>query len=243
MATTAAAIPRTARPRRLYVGLAVLATAIAIVGFWRTYFGPLLMGSVDAPSIIHFHAFVYVGWLALFLTQATLAATGRVAAHVKLGRIAIGYGVLVIAAGLLAAFGMFALRVQAGDVAAAQRALLGPLLDMLVFAPLFAAAVYYRGKPEVHKRLMIVATTSLLIAAVGRMPFLGQPRSLLLVHAIWAAPILIAMAHDFWRQRTVHPVYVVGLIVLLLEGPLMRIAVRDTEGWLNITARLAAWVA
>lgn len=243
MATTAAAIPRTTAPRRLYVGLAVLAALIAVVGFWPTYFGPLVAGTVDKIPIIHFHAAVYMGWLVLFMTQAVLAATGRVASHIKLGRIAIGYGVLVIAAGLLAAFGMFALRVRAGDVAAAQRALLGPLLDMLVFAPLFAAAVYYRRKPELHKRLMIVATTSLLIAAVGRMPFLGQPRNLLLVHMIWAAPILIAMAHDFWRQRKVHLVYVIGLIVLVLEGPLVRIVVRDTDGWLNITARLAAWVA
>ncbi len=243
MATTAAAVPRTAPRRRLYVGLAGLAIVIALVGFWRTYFGPLLAGSVDKPSIIHFHAAVYVGWLAIFLTQTTLAATGRVAAHMKLGRIAIGYGMLVVAAGLLAAFGMFVLRVHAGDVAAAQTALLGPLLDMLVFAPVFAAAVYYRRRPELHKRLMIVATTSLLIAAVGRMPFLGQPRNLLLVHLIWAAPIVAAMAHDFWRQRKVHSVYVVGLVVLVLEGPLMRIAVRDTEAWRSITARLAAWVA
>jgi hypothetical protein len=33
---------------------------------------------------------LYVGWLALFLTQSTLAATGRVAAHMRLGRLAIG---------------------------------------------------------------------------------------------------------------------------------------------------------
>jgi hypothetical protein len=243
MATTAAAIPRTTAPRRLYVSLAVLAIAIAIVGFWRSYFGPLLAGVVDTPAIIHFHAAVYVGWLALFLTQAVLAATGRVAAHMKLGRFAIGYGVLVIAAGLLAAFGMFVLRVRAGEIAAAQTALLGPLLDMLVFAPLFAAAVYFRRKPELHKRLMIVATTSLLIAAVGRMPFLGQPRSLLLVHLIWTAPILLAMAHDFWRQRRIHPVYVLALVVLVLEGPLVRIAVRGTEQWRAVSGWLATWVA
>ena len=178
MATTAAAIPRTRAPRRLYVGLAVLATLIAVVGFWPTYFGPLVAGAVDKTAIIHFHAAVYVGWLALFVTQTVLAATGRVAAHMSLGRFAIGYGVLVIAVGLLAAFARFALRVRAGDAADAQTQLLGPLLDMLVFAPFFAAAVYYRRKPELHKRLMIVATTSLLIAAVGRMPFLGEPRVL-----------------------------------------------------------------
>lgn len=241
MTTTVAAIPRTTAPRRLYVGIGLLAAAIATVGFWPTYFGPLLAGGVDKPAIIHFHAAVYVGWLALFLTQAALAATGRVASHMKLGRIAIGYGVLVIAAGLLAGFGMFVLRVRAGDVAEAQGRLIGPLLDMLVFAPLFAAAVYYRRKRELHKRLMIVATTSLLIAAVGRMPFLGEPRNLLLVHLVWSAPILIAMAHDFWQQRRVHPVYVLGLIVLVLEGPAVRAVIRSSEQWQSVTSWLATW--
>jgi hypothetical protein len=243
MATTAAAIPRTRSPRRLYVAIAVVAIAIAAVGFWPSYFGPLLAGAVDVPAIIHFHAAVYVGWLAIFVTQTVLAATGRVAAHIKLGRFAIGYGVLVIAAGLTAAFGMFALRVEAGSVAEAQGRLFGPLVDMTVFAPLFAAAIHYRRRPDLHKRLMVVATSYLLIAAVGRMPFLGQPRDLFLVHLMWVAPILLAMAHDFWRQRRLHPIYVGGLILFVVTGPLFRIVARASETWRNISGWLAAWAA
>lgn len=213
------------------------------MGFWASYFGPLLAGTVDAPTIVHFHASVYVGWLAIFIAQTVLAATGRVAVHIKLGTFAIGYGVLVIVTGFAVAFAMFALRVRAGSVAEAQGRLLGPLLDMFVFAPLFAAAIYYRRKPELHKRLMIVATTALLIAAVGRMPFLGQPRSLLLLHLIWIAPILVAMAHDFWRRRGVHAVYVLGILLLLVEGPALRIVARTSEPWQRVSGWLAAWVA
>jgi hypothetical protein len=72
----------------------------------------LTTGSVDAPAIIHFHATIYVGWLLIFLTQTVLPASGRIAAHTKLGNFAIGYGALVVAAGLIAAFGMFALRAR-----------------------------------------------------------------------------------------------------------------------------------
>jgi hypothetical protein len=242
MSTTAPAIPRTAAPRRPYVGLAVLAALIAFIGFWPTYFGPLVAGTVDKTAIIHVHAAVYVGWLAIFVTQAVLAATGRVALHIKLGRFAIGYGVLVIAVGLITAFARFAVRVRAGEAAAAQAQLLGPLLDMLVFAPLFAAAVYYRRTPEVHKRLMIVATTSLLIAAVTRMPILGSPPNRLLLHLIWTAPILLAMAHDFWRRRRLHPVYVLGLVVLVLEGPLVRTPARQSQLWMDASRWLVTWV-
>jgi len=242
MATTAATLPRIQLPRRLYIGLALLAILIAAIGFWPSYFGLLVAGVVDKPAIIHFHAAVYVGWLALFLTQAALAATGRIALHMKVGRFAIGYGLLVIVAGLVVTFGMFVLRVRAGAVAEAQGRLFGPVLDMLVFAPLFAAAVYYRRKPELHKRLMIVATTTLLIAAVGRMPFPAELRTPL-VQAVWSLPILLAMVHDFWRHRRVHPIYVGGLILLLLEGPLVRIPVRSSEAWLGVTGWLANLVA
>jgi hypothetical protein len=221
----------------------VFAIAIAGVGFWATYFGPLLAGVVDQPAFIHFHAAVYVGWLALFLAQTTLAATGRIGAHIKLGRFAAGYGVLVVAAGLLAAFGMFTLRVRAGDAVTAAVQLVGPLFDMLVFAPLLAAAVYFRRRPEVHKRLMVVATTTLLIAAVARTPMVGQPRNLTVLHLLWFTPILAAMAHDFWRQRRVHPVYSIGLVVLLLDGPLVRNVVRGSDTWRDFGAWLATRVA
>ena len=172
-----------------------------------------------------------------------LAATGRVAAHMKLGRFAIGYGVLVIVVGLLTAFARFALRVRAGEVAAAQAQLLGPLLDMLVFAPFFAAAVYYRRKPELHKRLMIVATTSLLIAAAARMQFLGEPRS----QCCGASDLDGAdPARDGARFLAATPNS--SRLRARSRRALARGAARpqaraQSEPWLNMSGWLATWVA
>jgi hypothetical protein len=241
MATRAVSLPR-AGTRRFYVGLGLVVATIAFVGFWPTYFGPLLAGTVDKLPLIHFHAAVYVGWLLIFIAQAVLAARGRIDLHMKLGKVGIGYGVFVILVGLLVGFGMFVVRVQAGAVDEARGRLLGPLLDMAVFAPLFAAAVYYRRKPELHKRLMIVATTTLLIAAVSRMRFLGDPGNIGLVMLVWSAPILLAMGYDFAKRRVVHPVYVFGLVLLLLESPLVRRMVRDTDTWRSVTERLVTLV-
>jgi hypothetical protein len=57
------------------------------------------------------------------------------------------------------------------------------------------------------------------------------------------APILVAVVHDWWRQRRLHPVYVIGLVVLVLEGPLIRSPLRASEEWHGISGWLAAWVA
>jgi hypothetical protein len=40
----------------------------------------------------------------------------------------------------------------------------------------------------------------------------------------------------------VHPVYVLGLVVLTLEGPLMRRVANDAEPWQSISEWLTTWV-
>ena len=40
---------------------------------------------------------------------------------------------------------------------------------MILFAGFFGAAVKYRNKPEIHKRLILAATVALAFAAVARM--------------------------------------------------------------------------
>ena len=215
-----------------YVGLTLLVTAIAFVGFWPTYFGPLFAGTVDKLPVIHVHAAVYVGWLAIFIAQAAFAATRRMDLHVRLGNIGIGYGVLVIVMGVTAAISMFVVRVHAGDLEDAHRRLIAPLLDMVFFAPLFAAAVRFRRKPEIHKRLMIVATTVLLIAAVGRMTFVGRPWPLLLV---WGSPLLLGAAYDIVRRRAVPWIYLLGMVVIVARAFGARL--------LGETATLHTWTA
>ena len=71
-------IVRQAAPKirpKVYLWAGVIATLLALVGFWPTYFGPLFAGRLNATRIVHVHAMVQVLWLALFLTQITLAAT------------------------------------------------------------------------------------------------------------------------------------------------------------------------
>ena len=223
------------KPRRtLYIGLSLLCILIVFSGFWPSYFESAIVGAVDHPTIIHIHAVIYVGWLMLFLAQTWFAATGQIALHKKIGNWAIYYGVLVILAGWMVTFGIFYIRVQADLLAQTQTAFfsVGPPLDMIVFMPFFAAAVYFRKVPELHKRLMIVATTALLIAAVARMWFWGTPRPYFLEYLVWTSPILIAMVHDFVKRRIVHPVYVAGLIVIALESSAVRRVINGTDTWL-----------
>jgi hypothetical protein len=236
MTTRTLSLP-VAAGQKFSIALSVFVAAIVVAGFWPTYFGPLLAGIADKPWFIHFHAMVYSGWVLVFMTQVFLAATGRLVLHRKYGEIAIYYGYAIIAVGVFTAFAMFASRVQAGNNAEGQARLLAPLTDMMVFPVFFLLAVRYRNSPELHKRLMLVAMTALLVAAALRMRFLGELLPLNARTLIWLSPILIAMAYDGIAKRIVHPVYIVGLAALYVLS--LRRFLTGTDAWLAISGWLA----
>jgi hypothetical protein len=236
--------PVTARVRtttRVYVPIGLLCFVIAVLGFWPTYFGPLLAGVPHALPIIHLHAAVFVGWVFLMIAQAGLAASGRIALHMKVGNFGFIWGLIVILVGWATAFSMFGSRVHAGDFDAAERRLLAPLTDMLVFGPVLAAAWWYRRKPETHKRLIVVGTTILLIAAVHRMTFLGgRPPPALPLLAVWLSPILLGMIYDYCTRKRVHIVYLIGIAAVLLMK-FGRSWIRTTQAWIDFTHWLAKY--
>jgi hypothetical protein len=154
-----------------------------------------------------------------------------------LGRLGIGYGVLVIIVGLLTGISRSADRIRLG--LAGERLLFVAVADMTVFAIFFSAAIAFRRKPQVHKRLMMVAATMLLVAAASRMTFLPN---LQVRQAVWVSPILLAMAYDFRAQRLIHPVYLVGLGAFLVRAVSPRF-IATTDTWSAVTHWLTALVA
>jgi hypothetical protein len=243
MATSTTTIPaaRTSALQRrpFYIGASLLMGLIAVVGFWPTYFGPLVKGTIAQPPLIHIHATVFTGWLVLFLTQAVLAATKHVAWHLRLGKIGIGYGALLVVVGLVTGV-MRSSKLPLGGQA--EGLLFAATADMIVFVGFFAAAIVYRRKPQVHKRLMVVAANMLLIAAVARMTFIPPPPAgLPLFFAIWFLPLIAAMVYDWWSQRRVHAVYVFGLGAFVVR--ILAIAIDETEAWGAITRAVVGLVA
>jgi hypothetical protein len=229
---TAGAPPRRGRReiRAFFVAIAVLMTLIALAGFWPSYFGRILSGGVQRHWIIHLHALIFSGWLLLLMAQVLLVFRRRTALHRRLGRFGIVYGGLVLLMGLAASIASPVLHIRAGEWTLDRAAtfLIYPLGDMVLFAALFGAGIAYRRKPEVHKRLLLLATVALLFAPVGRMEIASDLLALL----VWLFPLLLGMAYDFWARRRVHPTYLIGLIILLTGAA--RMYFERSEGWLRV---------
>ena len=223
-----------ARPsahRRFYVSMALLMAAMVAVGFWPTYFGPLVAGTYAGSWMFHLHGTVFMGWMGLFAAQVALVSTGRTRLHRRLGTIGIAYGVLVLAVGLTVTLYAPVMHMRSGawDLDSAAAFLLLPLGDMVLFAGLFGAAIVYRRQPEVHKRLMLLATVAIVFAAVSRRIPFERPWTFLL---IWLAPVFAAIVYDWQTRGRVHRTYVLGAAILLVA--FARVFVMNHEPWLTV---------
>lgn len=233
------AMPARRRVHQFYLGVTILLIGMVGVGFWPGYFGPLVRGGVTRPWIIHLHGAVFSGWMALLLLQVVLAATERVRLHRRVGNIGIAYGVLVLGLGIVVSFAAPAIHVRTGEwtVDRAAAFMLLPLVDMILFAGFFGAAVAYRRKPEVHKRLILAATVALAFAGAARMSF--QSPFVFLV--VWLSPMVVALAFDVVTRGRVHMVNVVSTGVL--AAAFVRIFYQESETWLVIgRALLTPWL-
>lgn len=230
---------RSLRPS-IVIPLALLMAALAIAGFWRTYFGPLLLGGPRSEWLVHVHAAVFMGWLGLVAVQSYLAITGRTALHIRIGRIGMWYGVALIAVGLAFSLVMFARRVAVAGPDGTRGGFLVPLTDLATYSIFLAGAWLTRRRPEFHRRFILLAANTILIAAVGRM--FGGTASVALADVIpfllvWLSPLWIAMLYDGIRHRILHPVYLFGALLLVLLR--YRQLLRDTDTWMSISH----WIA
>ena len=249
-----ASVAEDARPRaraargKIYVGLALMIAAIVFVGFSRSFYGTFLADAAH-PWIIHVHAAVYVGWLALLIAQTVLAARGDIATHRRVGKFGIAYGALVWVLGLIVSIAMPVINVHSGQwpMERGEQFLAIPLGDMVLFGGFFSAAIAYRRKPEIHKRLIILAAVAVMFAAVGRAftnaaVLLGDPAAPLggvsarLV--LWYSPVIVAIAHDLVTRRRIHPVYWIGVVAMTVA--FLRLPYSQTAHWHGIARTILA---
>jgi len=227
--------------RRFYLGLSFLLAILATIGFWPQYFRPLLTGSVEKDTVIHLHATVYIGWLALFIFQCFLVAVGNIRLHRRVGNLGLIYGCGVVVVGLSTTVVRFAARLEESGIEQVQHTALFPFTDMVLFSAFFGAAAYYRKKPELHKRLMIVAASTILIASTGRFTLaIGAEGALFHIVnlSLWLSPILLAVGYDIFRHRTIHSIYLIGGGIIAISN--FRDPLRYTDTWVSFTHWLAS---
>jgi hypothetical protein len=105
-----------------------------------------------------------------------------------------------------------------------------PLTDMLVFATLVFFAFRARSNPPTHKRLIFVATTALLIAAIARWPFAVVHRNPIRAALLSYSFLIILVAYDLWSTRKVYRATLwAGAFLIFVQQ--VRIPIGKTAAW------------
>ena len=190
-----------------YLPSAAIISAIMFAGFAKNFYLRAWIGTRPVTAMVHVHGLVMTAWILLFLTQTLLVARGRSDLHRKLGVIGallaffvVALGVYTISSSILrhkpdATLDLFALLYVAFDG-----------LSLLLFGGLVLAALGLRLRPQVHKRLMLMALISLLPPAFGRfVAYFTRVGVSKIVLALMCATVLSCIVIDAVRHRRLHP--------------------------------------
>lgn len=229
--------------RRFHLLFGLALTVAVVLGFSRTFFlrrwYPEWAGAHGAPEpFFYFHGVVFSAWFVLLVAQTSLIATRRVDVHRRLGWFGAGLAALIVLTGTLGS--LIAAGRPTGFVDVPMpplQFLVIPLALMVLFAVYVTLAVVKRREPQTHRRYMLLASISLIEAAVGRWPFDFMHAELFspFLSAIDLAVDLFLVPMIIWdlvSRGRLHPVTMWGGLALILVHPL-RMALSTTDTWLS----------
>jgi hypothetical protein len=228
---------------RFYVWMAGIYVLIAFGGFIPTYWAKLATGSFVGPPILHIHGFLFFSWTLFFLVQTMLVARGRVMSHRSWGVAGVSLATAMACTVVLASIASMkhADILDMGDQG--RRFSIVALSALVVFAILFTLAIVNVRRPEIHKRLMLLAMIPLMQAATARV-FLalfappgaaGPPPVFVAVPPGLCVDLLIVAAITYdWRTRgRPYRVYLIaGPVILAVQ--ILCVPLSSTATWMSI---------
>jgi hypothetical protein len=219
-----------------FSGIALLILATVFVGFAPTYF---LAGVFQAPlpaPIIHIHGAIFSLWVLLLVTQTSLVSAGRVSVHRRLGIAGFLLACSMVIIGVLAATNALG-RNFAPPGLDPLTFYIVPITDMVIFVTLIYFAFRNRFDPSAHKRLIILATTALMIAPIARWPLAMVHRKPFMAAFFAEIFVLLLVAYDLLSIRKIHRATLWGGVFLIVVQQL-RVPVGKTAAW----HAFASWV-
>jgi hypothetical protein len=231
--------PRTKRAGGgLYAWGAIAAALIIFAGFARTFYLRSISGAPPLSTLLFVHGIVMTAWFVLFIVQVRLVAARRTGLHRRLGVFGLVLAVLVIGVGIAAAIDAGRRGSSPAPGVSPLMFMAIPLFDMPVFAVLVGVALWHRRRPDIHKRLMLLATLGLLTPGIARTPlaFIQQGGPPVFFGLALLIP-LVCIAIDTARSRRLHPAFGWGVALIISMLPL-RLLVAGTPAW----AQFARWL-
>ena len=228
--------------RRFFTWMALAMAVTTFAGFAPTYY---LVGLNAGPTPeltprLHVHGALATAWILLLIVQTRLIAAARRDVHKRLGIAGALLGAAVFISGIIVAINSerrVHTDANADTLADPYVFLVFAFASVSLFAFFATLGVLNRHRPDRHKRLMLLATMSLITPALARIVtqivqgagIVGVPGvvgAVVLVNVFLAALVI----HDLATRRRLHPATLWGGGFLLLSEPL-RFAIGFSAPW------------
>lgn len=227
------------RPR-FYVFIAIALAVITLVGFARTFYLREWFEVPPISGLLIVHGAVFTAWFALFVVQTQLIARHNARLHRTLGAWGVGLAVLVVIVSMMTVVeSASSPRIRPMGLNSQQFSFV-PTFIVIAFAGLFGAAIAFRRRADLHRRLMVLAMIALMGPPVARLLLLlGAKGGFLFSQtAVTAALVAWCLLYDWFKHRVVHPVYSIGGLLLVVSWP-ARFWVAQTPQW----EQVGRWMA
>ncbi|MFT3726081.1 MAG: hypothetical protein QM773_21150 [Hyphomonadaceae bacterium] len=221
---------------RFFLIASAVMVALIVAGFLTLSLRGI--SNFAAPWPVHVHAVAFMAWVGFFMLQVTLATTGRIDLHKRLGWIGAGLMPLLLILGALILFRMMRNAAVPPFWTYAYFMVMN-LTALVAFAVLTIAAIALRKNTQWHRRLMFCGMAALVITPFNRLTpdaVLAESMSLIPAIALLGFP-LAGMAADRLRDRRIHPAWWWGLGALILSG-----VTTETLGRAPIAGEMAALI-
>lgn len=234
---------RPTRRTKLYLGTASLLAAIAFAGFAQSYWLPMAASALSLHPLIHVHGALFFLWTLFFVLQTALVERGRTSWHRELGLLGIALAALMVFSGVLVQIVTLPAGLRGPQPAVARNVAALGFSAMIMFTTFVALAIANLRRPELHRRLMVLASFAIIGAAVVRLmrfvPDTTQFERALLGNVAVDALLLAVVLLDRRATRRVHGVWVAGG-AFLVANQVARALIARTDWWAAVTDRLAA---
>lgn len=224
--------------RKFFTAISLAFVAVTFIGFAPTYYLRGLSSQPALSPLVHLHGVLMSGWILLVAAQTGLVAMRRMDLHRSLGVAGFGLAVSMMVVSYLTALSA----VHRGTLPLSflivpMGALIVPMGALIVFPVLIGAAFLLRRRGDYHKRLVFIATTELMNAAVDRLP--GVAREWTPFYIGTDVFLLALVIYDLATLRRLHPATLWGgLFLVTLQ--VARVTLMNTSGWLATAKWLAS---
>ena len=184
------------------------------------------------PPLVQLHGAVMTLWCIGFIVQAWLIKARRIRLHQRMGIFMAVLAAIVLVLGETLTLNAVAREGRLHQIGRFHYLLGINTVNLLLFAGFVGLGMMFRRKPDIHKRLMVLATVTLLAPAIARIVLLFTHKPLPQFLAFYACLLLCALV-DTLRHRRLHPVFAIGALVVIVAFQLTYLFVQ-TPAWMKI---------